>query len=529
MGTEKIKIVKQKIKISKNIRKFFSIFKKAKRINFKFKIKKPTWRFKLNLNNKFFKKSFAAITILAVLVMVYFQGTPQAQAATFTLFETDWSGGVGATAVHNPTGGQTTITTYSTKDTNLNLANGGADLQFLTTTGSPIIQTNDGATSTGFNLTGKTLDQTEVNGTGDGAAIKLSTQTAASTMQTSTGDSHSCAVSETGYAYCWGKNDNNQLGDNTTTVRDTPVRVLKGAAVTGDNDGTYLINIKSIIAGNNQTCAVSNNNNVYCWGYNGYGQLGDGTTTLRATPIRVLKGAAVSGDNDGTNLTNVKSVTVGNNQTCAVSNNNNVYCWGYNNYGQLGDNTTNQQNTPVRVLKGAAASGDNDGTNLTNVKSVFAGGAHTCAVSNNNNTYCWGYNSYGQLGDNTTTARYTPVRVLKGEAATGDNDGTNLTNVKSVTAGGVHTCAVSEAGNAYCWGYNNNRQLGNHSYVQSATPVRVADLYSPTFLSNMVQISAGSAHTCAVSGTGSVYCWGDNGNGQLGDNTTTARYTPSEF
>ncbi|MFA6383184.1 MAG: hypothetical protein WCX17_02055 [Parcubacteria group bacterium] len=296
---------------------------------------------------------------------------------------------------------------------------------------------------------------------------------------------NTCAVSNNNNAYCWGGNGWGQLGDGTGTTRTTPVRVLKGEAATGDNDGTNLTNIKSISAGGYaHTCAVSEAGNSYCWGA---GRLGNNTTNSSNIPIRTLKGAAATGDNDGTNLTNIKSIIARGYFSCAVSNNNNMYCWGKNDEGNLGDDTTTERLIPIRVLKGAAASGDNDGTYLTNIKNISTGvydvyDMRVCAVSNNNNPYCWGGNSFGTLGDGTATQRNTPVRVLKGEAATGDNDGTNLTNIKSISISQYHACAVSEAGNSYCWGYNSNGQLGNDNDGNSYTPLKVYDPYPANYL-----------------------------------------------
>ena len=359
---------------------------------------------------------------------------------------------------------------------------------------------------------------------------------AESVPQVEVGLKHSCVLSESGNVYCWGADSYGQLGDNYWSNAWTPVQVLKGGSVDGDNDGTYLSNIKSITSGDYHTCAVSNNNNVYCWGYNVYGQLGDGSTTSRYTPVQVLKGAAVSGDNDGTYLSNMKSISAGRYYTCAVSNNNRLYCWGRNDWGQLGDGSDDDKTTPVRVVEGEMIHDPDVGIDgyHSNIKSVSAGDTHTCAVSNNNNIYCWGANFYGQLGDNSTTSSYTPVWVFKGEAASGDTEGTFLTNINSIVANQSHTCAVSNNNNVYCWGWNRNGQLGDNSTTNSSTPVRilkgeaVSGDNDGTYLTSIDSISGGQYqnHNCAVSNNGNIYCWGDNNIGQLGDNSTTDRYTP---
>ncbi|MBL8765641.1 MAG: biotin transporter BioY, partial [Phycisphaerae bacterium] len=170
-------------------------------------------------------------------------------------------------------------------------------------------------------------------------------------------------------------------------------------------------------------------------------------------------------------------------------------CWGSNNYGQLGDNSTTNRRTPVDV------------TGLTSgVSSVGAGGYHTCAVTTAGGAKCWGYNGYGQLGDNSTTNRLTPVDV------------TGLTSgVSSVGVGAFHTCAVTAAGGAKCWGYNGYGQLGDNSTIDRQTPVDV------TGLTSGVSSVGAEYHTCAVTTAGGAKCWGSNNYGQLGDNSTTNR------
>jgi alpha-tubulin suppressor-like RCC1 family protein len=395
--------------------------------------------------------------------------------------------------------------------------NAGADVK-LSTTSTSIVQTEDTNSNTGFNLTGATNSSTEVTGSGSSASVVLtSSGEALSVAQISAGGGHVCALSESGKVYCWGGNGSGQVGDGTTgNSRSTPVQVLKGAAAAGDNDGTYLTNIKNISAGGMHTCALSNNNNIYCWGLNGSGRLGDGSTTTRSTPVKVLLGEAVVGDNDGTYLTNIKSVNAGVVHTCAVSNNDNIYCWGYNGQGGLGDNTITNRLTPVRVLKGAAAAGDNDGTYLTNIKNVGRIYNSTCSVSNNNHIYCWGDNYGGQLGDGSGVQRRSPVRVLRGTSDAGDNDGTYLTNIRSVISYFDFSCAVSNSDNLYCWGNTPDNTSGYTPRKILKGEATVGD-HDGTYLSNINHIES-TGTSCAISNAGNVYCWGRNYAGMLGIN-----------
>lgn len=367
------------------------------------------------------------------------------------------------------------------------------------------------------------------------------------------GNAVACAVSNVGNVYCWGYNGSNNFGDNGVNASSSiPVRTLKGGAVSGDNDGTYLTNIKDISIGADSACAVSNAGNIYCWGQDGYGQLGDNAVTPRATPVRVLKGGAVSGDNDGTYLTNISSVNVGYYSTCAVSTGSgNLYCWGNNTYGNLGTGNTTLSKIPVKVSAGNAPAAnsylDTGSYYLSGISSVSLGGNgingsyYTCALSaiSTYQVFCWGGNLFGQLGNATTTQSNVPVRVVKGSSIAADNDGTYLKNIRSMDAGTDHTCAASYGGNVYCWGSGSGGELGTGSTGSSNTPVRVvkggaaAGDNDGTYLTNIVSVYGGRlnpsstyGYGCAISGNNNIYCWGDNSYGVLGDNTQTSRSSP---
>src|SRR3990170_2637750 len=225
----------------------------------------------------------------------------------------------------------------------------------------------------------------------------------------------------------------------------------------------------AVTAGGMHTCALTTGGGVKCWGANGFGQLGDGTTTYRTTPVDV------AGLSSG-----VAAVTAGDWHTCALTTVGGVKCWGANGFGQLGDGRTANRPTPVDVTglsRGAAA--------------VTAGGAHTCALTTGGGVKCWGANGFGRLGDGTTTDRTTPVDV------TGLSSG-----VAAVTAGDWHTCALTTVGGAKCWGANGFFQLGDGTRTDRTTPVDVAGLPS-----GVAAVAAGGSHTCAVTTGGGVKCW----------------------
>ena len=294
----------------------------------------------------------------------------------------------------------------------------------------------------------------------------------------SVGNLHSCFLTTGGGAKCWGDNGRYQLGDGTTTNRNTPVDV------SGLTSG-----VAAVSAGWHHTCALTTGGGAKCWGRNSEGQLGDGNTTDQGTPVDV------SGLTSG-----VAAVAAGTFHTCALTTTGGVKCWGYNVYGQLGDGTTMDSTTPVDV------SGLSSG-----VAAVSAGNAHTCALTTAGGVKCWGYNVHGELGDGTSfNTRTVPVDV------------SGLTSAVAGIAAGAHSCAITTAGGLKCWGENDRYQLGDGTTTTRTTPVDVSGLTT-----GVAAVSAGDyKHTCAVTTSGGVKCWGYNWAGQLGDGTTTDRSTP---
>lgn len=296
-------------------------------------------------------------------------------------------------------------------------------------------------------------------------------------VSVSAGMNHTCGLSEAGGVMCWGKNAAGSLGDNSTTARAMPVQVV------GLPSGA-----KAIATGFAHSCALTNAGTVQCWGSNWGGQLGDNTTTNRTVPVDVSGLSSV-----------VIAITAGYYHTCALTDASAVQCWGYNSVGQLGDNSTSNRLAPVAV------SGLPSG-----VVAIEAGDDHTCALTDTGALYCWGSNSSGQLGDGSTANRLTPVLV------SGMSSG-----VRDVGAGSSHTCALTSAGAVKCWGWNYHGQLGDGSTTNRSTPTAVSGLSS-----GVIAMSAGGDHSCALSSSGTLQCWGSNVYGRLGDNSTTDRLVP---
>ncbi len=303
----------------------------------------------------------------------------------------------------------------------------------------------------------------------------------------SAGYVHTCAVTTSGAAKCWGGNNRGQLGDGTTLTRTSPVDVSGlSVGVTAISAGGYSG------SSNSHTCAITAGGAAVCWGGNSSGRLGDGTTTNRATPVPVI------GLSSG-----VTAISAGGAHTCAIQSGQ-AKCWGAGGSGRLGYGSTSNQLSPVSV------------TGLANAVSISAGGSHSCAQTSAGAAVCWGHNDSGQLGDGTKTDRSTPVGVQ------GLQQG-----VSSVIAGYYHTCALTSAGAVSCWGLNDKGQLGTGNTTDSSTPLFVIGLSSGVRQISLTRSGLETnTHTCGVLSDGSAQCWGNNQFGQLGNGATANSTTP---
>lgn len=252
----------------------------------------------------------------------------------------------------------------------------------------------------------------------------------------SLGVQHACATIEGGGARCWGANPNGEIGDGTTDdaslgtyVEQLGARLLQAAA-------SFLY-----------SCGLERSGLMFCWGYNGFGALGDGTFTSSSTPRRVL------GRHRG-----VQQLAAGDTHVCALDSAGSAWCWGDNGAGQMGLGTIGGIRTWPSMVEGLPP---------VSLTGLAAGGAHSCALTEAGAVYCWGNNSFGQLGNGTTTTSATPSMVQGLPSAAVDA-------TIGLTAGYDFSCALTASGAAYCWGDNAHGQLGNGSTVASPLPVRVA-------------------------------------------------------
>jgi alpha-tubulin suppressor-like RCC1 family protein len=347
--------------------------------------------------------------------------------------------------------------------------------------------------------------------------------------------SHSLALDKDGAVWAWGRGDYGQLGDGINTDRFTPVQVLGKGGVGNLSDVTALA------VGLYHSFALESNGMVLTWGFNYLGQMGDGTAAWfpfpkNTTPVQVV------GEGGHGNLTDVAVIVAGDVHSLAVKNDGSVWAWGWNDSGQLGDGTnwsvTSVKTTPVRVLGGDT--GDDflnlystgpdepdepdgpdepdepDGPDLT-LASLAAGADHSLMLKEDGTVLAWGKNSFGQLGDGTKTTRRISAQVkVKGD----DGSLTPLSDVAALAAGSYHSLALKSDGTVWAWGKNNAGQLGDGTKTSRLIPVQVKELYG------VVAIAAGCSHSLALDKEGIVWAWGYNKFGQLGDGTKTSRLIP---
>ena len=244
------------------------------------------------------------------------------------------------------------------------------------------------------------------------------------------------------------------------------------------------LRLRSIVAGELHTCGITTDSTAYCWGSNDYGQLGDSTNRPRLVAVPVNGGIHFS------------ALSASAYHSCGLDGDGNGYCWGHNNSGELGSGSIGDRWTPVGVSGGFV------------FRILNAGWLHTCGLSSVGAAYCWGYNRFNQVGDGTATDRHVPVAVVGG-----------LT-FNSLSTWGHHTCGLDVGGGAYCWGLNQHGQLGTGTNTNSSAPIAVLGALSFT------TIVSGWAQTCGLVNDGTAYCWGFNSVGQLGDGTTTDKNVP---
>lgn len=314
-----------------------------------------------------------------------------------------------------------------------------------------------------------------------------------------TGYYHTLAVKNDGSLWSWGNNYDGQLGNGFSSNTSNPIQVK-------NSDGISFTNISAIASGGYHTVLLKNDGTLWTSGYNGWGELGIGTITSNSYPIQVK-------NSDDTSFLNVKAIAAGAYHSLALKSDGTVWAWGNNLDGQLGNGTTTSRSNPIQVT-------NSDGTLFSNVKTIATGGYHSLALKCDGTVWAWGDNLDGQLGNGTSTSSSYPIQVK-------NSDGTWLSNVTAIAAGGFHTLALKNDGTLWAWGYNEDGELGNGTNLNSNYPIQVKNFNGASFI-NVIAIAAGKYHTLALKSDNTVWAWGYNEDGELGNGTTSNSRFPTQ-
>ena len=325
----------------------------------------------------------------------------------------------------------------------------------------------------GYNRYGQLGDNTAAN-----KSSPITTVAGGTNWKQVDGGNHTAAIKTDGTLWTWGFNPSGQLGDNTTVDKSSPNTTIAG--------GT---NWKQVACGYRHTAAIKTDGTLWTWGWNILGQLGDNIAGAdRSSPVTTVAGG-----------TNWKQVACGYFHTAAIKTDGTLWTWGYNGFGGLGNNFTFDKSSPITTVAGG-----------TNWKQVSGGYGHTAAIKTDGTLWTWGYNGNGQLGDNTAVNKSSPVTTVAGG-----------TNWKQVACGYYHTTAIKTDGTLWTWGYNWYGQLGDNTTVSKSSPVTTV-----AGGTNWKQVSGGYIHTAAIKTDGTLWTWGYNTYGGLGDNTTVNKSSP---
>ncbi len=310
------------------------------------------------------------------------------------------------------------------------------------------------------------------------------------------GADFSVALKSNGRVVGSGGNFFGQLSDGTELTRFFPVPVLDPSDPTGELTG-----IIALAAGTYHVLALKSDHTVVAWGYNETGQLGDGTTTIRRSPVQVLDPSDPTGK-----LTGVIALAGGGLHSLALKSNGTIVAWGLNGSGQLGDNHLSgfQSVVPVPVH------GWNDVGNLTDVIAIGAGRTHSLALKSDHTVFAWGNNTVGQCSSMANVLQYTPVPVPNPQM-TG-----NLTDISAISAGYFHNMALKSDGSVCAWGINEYGQLGDNTNSNRSTPVQVLGSGGTGSLSGILAVTAGNYNSFALKSDHTVVAWGINDRGRLG-------------
>jgi len=295
--------------------------------------------------------------------------------------------------------------------------------------------------------------------------------------QVSVGDFYTASIKTDGTLWTWGHNTYGQLGDNTIVHRSSPVQTVSG--------GT---NWKQVAGGISHTAAIKTDGTLWTWGRGQYGQLGDNSQVNKSSPVQTVAGG-----------TNWKQVAGGQDYTAAIKTDGTLWTWGHNPFGALGDNTVVNKSSPIQTVSSG-----------TNWKSVACGRQATAAIKTDGTLWLWGHNQIGKLGDNTVVNKSSPVQTVAGG-----------TNWKQVAGGQDHTAAIKTDGTLWLWGDNVDGNLADNTRTVKSSPIQTVSGGT-----NWKLVACGEYYTVAIKTDGTLWTWGDNATGQLGDNTVVLKSSP---
>jgi len=342
-----------------------------------------------------------------------------------------------------------------------------------------IIMATTPLSASDFNMT---LDVNESTAIGEWKVLSFVSNGDATAMVSTQGNYGTFVVTDDSLSYL-----------KTTETNETDTGVLE----ISDGEGTIEITVtiyslywKQVSAGGAHTVAIKSDGTLWAWGANIYGQVGDGTTTDKSVPTQ-----------EDTNAADWSRVNAGAFHTTAIKSDGTLWAWGYNIFGQLGDGTMTDKSVPTQ-----------EGTYAADWSSVSAGTFHTTAIKSDGTLWAWGWNWYGQLGDGTWTDKSVPTQ-----------EDTNAADWSIVSAGGYHTTANKSDGTLWAWGDNGYGQLGDGTTTDRSVPTQ-----EDTNAADWSRVNAGYYHSTAIKSDGTLWAWGSNGYGQLGDGTTTDRSVPTQ-